>query len=164
MTPGCLVFPAAVYQNVVRLDRIIFLPDTPFSFTDFPETVFMQVLGIFLMVPADPAVKKLLPGLPFPIPAVDISGIIERFQNTVVPPLLYVKFRSGPVTRMKTSHNEGVVYVGFFNIQSTSAFLCRCPVMQNLFPSPHGDRFHKCDGTVTKGISPDPLRSTIPKT
>lgn len=55
----------------------------------------MQVLGIFLMVPADPAVKKLLPGLPLPIPAVDISGIIERFQNTVVPPLLYVKFRSG---------------------------------------------------------------------
>ena len=36
--------------------------------------------------------------------------------------------------------------------------------MQNLSPSPHGDRFHKCDGTVTKGISPDPLRSTIPKT
>lgn len=88
MTPGCLVFPAAVYQDVVRLDRIMFLPDTPFSFTDFPETVFMQVLGIFLMVPADPAVKKLLPGLPLPIPAVDISGIIERFQNTVVPPLL----------------------------------------------------------------------------
>ena len=38
------------------------------------------------------------------------------------------------------------------------------PFQQNLSPSTHGDRFHKCDGTVTKGISPDPLRSTIPKT
>lgn len=66
----------------------------------------MQVFGIFLMVPADPAVKKLLPGLLFSISAVNISGIIERFQNTVVPPLLYVKFRSGPAGFVAAQANQ----------------------------------------------------------
>ena len=71
----------------------MFLPDTPFSFTDFPETVFMQVLGIFLMVPADPATKQFLAGSFLSVPTVDVFRIIEVLQTPVIPAFLFIKYR-----------------------------------------------------------------------
>ena len=75
---------------------------------------------------------------------------------------IWAKFIAYNATELLVAHT--VVVHGKRKYSYKSKLYACCTYMQNLSPSPHGDRFHKCDGTVTKGISPDPLRSTIPKT
>ena len=86
------------------------------------------------MVPADSSIKEILPGLPFPIPAVDIDRIIELLQDTVIPAFLFDKDMRCPVLRMELPNTVGVIDMGLFQLESLAYPLCLYTVSDMYVP------------------------------
>ena len=109
MTSGCLILPSIIDHNVMRLDWITLLSYRPLAGRYFFAAVPVQIFGIFLMIPIDPAVKQLLAGLLFTIPAVDVLSIIKLLQTPVVAALLLQTDSCHPVPWMKNTHDVSVI-------------------------------------------------------
>lgn len=77
MTSGCLILPSIIDHNVMRLDRITLLSYRPLAGRYFFTAVPVQVFGIFLVVPADPAIEQFLTSLFCAIPCVNVLCIVE---------------------------------------------------------------------------------------
>ena len=84
----------------------------------------MQVLGVFLMILADPAIEQVLTALLLTIPSVYVLRIVKLFQTPVVPALLLHVDRMGPVQRLEAAHDIGIINMGLFYCQLSAAFLC----------------------------------------
>ena len=124
---GFYIAPTIPY-DVMWLDRIPLSADGAPSRRDFLLPVLMQVLRVRVVVPIGPAIKELLTRLFGTITAVDVLGIVESLQNTVVPALLLEDNRSAAMLWMKRSHNEGIIYMALGNVQDASSFFGFCTV------------------------------------
>lgn len=92
MTSGCLILPSIIDHNIMRLDRITLLPYRPFAGRYLLPTVRMQVFGIFLVVPADPAIEQFLTSPLCAIPCVNVLCIVELLKAPVIAAfLLFMK-------------------------------------------------------------------------
>ena len=124
MTSGCLIFPPIIDHNVMRLDRITLLPYRPLAGRYLLSTVRMQIFGIFLVVPADPAIEQLLTGLLFVIPAVYVLCIVELLKAPVIAAFLLFIDWCCSVPWLKTAHDISIVDMRFFYRQLPPAFFC----------------------------------------
>ena len=66
----------------MRLDRITLFSYRPLAGRYFFAAVPVQVFGIFLVVPADPAIEQILAGLLFAIPCVNVLWHRRTSQDT----------------------------------------------------------------------------------
>ena len=82
MASGCFIFLLIADYNVMRLDWITLLPYRPLAGRYLLPSVRMQVFGIFLVVPADPAIEQILAGLLFAIPCVNVLWHRRTSQDT----------------------------------------------------------------------------------
>ena len=82
MTSGCLILPSIIDHNVMWLDRITLRPYRPFAGRYLLPTVRMQIFGIFLVVPADPAIEQFLTSLFCAIPCVNVLLHRRTSQGT----------------------------------------------------------------------------------
>ena len=88
MTSGCLILPSIIDHNVMRLDWITLLSYRPLAGRYLLPSVRMQVFGILLVVPADPAIEQFLASLLFAIPAVYVLCIVELLKAPVIAAFL----------------------------------------------------------------------------
>ena len=72
------------------------------------------------MVPICPPIKELLTGLLGAIAAVNILGIVELFQDAVVPALLLEDDRPAAMLGVKHPHDEGIIHMTLGNVHGTS--------------------------------------------
>ena len=82
MTSGYLILPSIIDHNVMRLDGIVLLSYRPLAGRYFFAAVPVQVFGILLVVPADPAIEQILAGLLFAIPCVNVLWHRRTSQDT----------------------------------------------------------------------------------
>ncbi len=75
-----------VFHQAARLKRRARLPDGNSPFAGLPAAEWMQVLMVFLMVPADPAVRQLPAFLKVAAAGVNVYRVVELLQDAVVPP------------------------------------------------------------------------------
>ena len=80
MTSGYLILPSIIDHNVMRLDRITLLPYRPLAGRYFFAAVPVQVFGLLLVVPADPAIEQLFAGILFAIPAVYVARVNQTAE------------------------------------------------------------------------------------
>ena len=109
MTSGYLILPSIIDHNVMRLDRITLLPYRPLAGRYFFAAVPVQVFGILLVVPADPAIEQLFAGLLFAIPVVYVLCIVELLKAPVIAAFLLFIDWCRSVPWLKTAHDISVV-------------------------------------------------------
>ena len=109
MTSGCLILPSVIDHNIMRLDWITLLPYRPFAGRYRLPTVRMQVFGIFLVVPADPAIEQFLTSPLCAIPCVNVLCIVELLKTPVVTAFLLFIDRRRPVPWLETAHDISIV-------------------------------------------------------
>ena len=114
MASGCFIFLLIADYNVMRLDWITLLPYRPLAGRYLLPSVRMQVFGIFLVVPADPAIEQLLAGLLFAIPAVYVLCIVELLKAPVIAAFLLFIDWCRSVPWLKTAHDISIVDMRFF--------------------------------------------------
>lgn len=110
----------------MRLDRITLLPYRPLAGRYFFAAVPVQVFGIFLVVPADPAIEQLLAGLLFAIPAVYVLCIVELLKAPVIAAFLLFIDWCCSVPWLKTAHDISIVDMQIFlSLTASGVLLCR---------------------------------------
>ena len=124
MTSGCLILPSIIDHNVMRLDRITLFPYRPLAGRYFFAAVPVQVFGILLVVPADPAIEQFLASPLCAIPCVNVLCIVELLKVPVIAAFLLFIDWCRSVPWLKTAHDISVVNMRFFYRQLPPAFFC----------------------------------------
>ena len=93
----------------MRLDRITLLSYRPLAGRYLFAAVPVQVFGILLVVPADPAIEQFLTSPLCAIPCVNVLCIVELLKTPVVTAfLLFIDWRR-PVPWLETAHDISIV-------------------------------------------------------
>ena len=108
----------------MRLDRITLPSYRPLAGRYLLPSVRMQIFGIFLVVPADPAIEQLFAGLLFAIPAVYVLCIVELLKAPVIAAFLLFIDWCCSVPWLKTAHDINIVDMRFLYRQLPPAFFC----------------------------------------
>ena len=114
MASGRFIFLLIADHNVMRLDRITLLSYRPLAGRYLFSTVPVQVFGILLVVPTDPAIEQLLASLLFAIPCVNVLCIVELLKAPVIAAFLLFIGWCCSVPWLKTAHNISIVDMRFF--------------------------------------------------
>ena len=124
MASGRFIFLLIADHNGMRLDRITPLPYRPLAGRYILLSVRMQVFGILLVVPADPAIEQFLTSLFCAIPCVNVLCIVELLKAPVIAAFLLFIDWCRSVPWLKAAHDISVVNMRFFYRQLPPAFFC----------------------------------------
>ena len=128
VTSGSLCIAPVIPYNVVWLNRIPLSANRASPGRQFLFPVLVQVLRVRVVVSICPPIKELLTRLFGTIAAVDVLGVIELFQDAVVPALLLKNDWSAAMLWVKRSHDEGIIYMAFGDVQDASSLFGFCTV------------------------------------
>ena len=88
----------------------------------------MQVLTVLLVVPADPSVGEFTALFLSAVPGIQVYGIIELLQGTVMPDGLLPVSSIRPFLWMEPPHGKGIVDMVLWKVQALALPLCGDPI------------------------------------
>lgn len=117
-----------IENNTSRFELRPAFPYGTMPFFDLLLPIRMQILGILLVVPADPAVKKILALFLSAVPAVNIFRVIKFLQDPVIPAFLFDIDVRCPVFRTELPNAVSVIDMRLFQMAFLTLGLCPCAI------------------------------------
>ena len=124
MAPACNVCFTFETHSVVWLNCIALSSYRATPLRHLFAAVLVQVFRILFVITANSAVKKFFTFCFVTGASVNISGIVEFFQHTIVSASFLVMSKLATTCRVIISHCIRIVVVGFLKLKRNAFFLC----------------------------------------
>ena len=128
MAPACNVCFTFETHSVVWLNCIALSSYRATPLRHLFAAILVQVFRILFVITANSAVKKFFTFCFVTGAGVDISGIIEFFQHTIVSASFLVMSKLATVCRVTIPHCIRIIAVGFLKLKCNALFFCHSAI------------------------------------